>query len=659
MKNIVRIATFLMVVLMVCSVGTQGDAQNPGLPNNPQIKGAFLSGPWASQGGRTSVVAFHQGYLITQYEGPGSKPGSDGKARYFDISDPASPVETIFNAGWNNAISAHGYWQEGRAIRGFGDWTFDGGAIRQITNEAEAGGAYFHTWSAGYGTVYPWPGRGLVYQPWHMSQYWSYADTTHPAALFKGDQFLAEFNPVTETGVIGHPFLLGNLLIYVSDQSHTGIAIYDITPSLQAPGTKPRLVGLYQDPLNSAQPGVSVGGYWPEIWGGGGRLKLLFPDQGNGIHIVDITDPSDMRLQKSWKWPPKQLWWQTPDPTYAQFQDIYGFTDRFKVNMVTLEIEELFEPTTYGVTVSQFSLPIGNILATGGYYNSFVGPDSQGLALWAHQAEPDVIAPYVAYHVPMNGTVNYHVAAPISLLIHETLRTETIVNGTNFTVRPVSALNELGSPIAGRIVFSFNDTLTFTPYPPLQQNTTYEVTVVAGGIKDAVGNGINGYSFRFSTGTTLVLPPIPQPLPNPEIPVDVPGGDTGPIPTPQPTDPPDNVSDVDQLAFTVRLNKRTNLPQSVVITLPEEVRASLRARRVRAKTRKKRGKKLQRIQGTTEVFINETLVKRHKLVDRSVVVVSLPEKRVRLAHQLQQQNTVTVRVIVGPGLTVRSGIRAY
>src|SRR5690606_28538881 len=60
-----------------------------------------------------------------------------------------------------------------------------------------------------------------------------------------------------------------------------------------------------------------------------------------------------------------------------------------------------------------------------------------------------------------------------------------------------------GSFVAGQITFAFDDVLTFTPDAPWQANTTYEVVIPAGGIKDAAGNGIDGYQFTFATGSSV------------------------------------------------------------------------------------------------------------------------------------------------------------
>ena len=78
------------------------------------------------------------------------------------------------------------------------------------------------------------------------------------------------------------------------------------------------------------------------------------------------------------------------------------------------------------------------------------------------------------------------------------METFTIVNGTTFIVQPLG-----GSPIAGQLIFAFDDILTFTPDQPLQADTTYEVILPEGGIKDAAGNGMEAYSFTFSTGSSV------------------------------------------------------------------------------------------------------------------------------------------------------------
>ena len=60
-----------------------------------------------------------------------------------------------------------------------------------------------------------------------------------------------------------------------------------------------------------------------------------------------------------------------------------------------------------------------------------------------------------------------------------------------------------GSAVDATVSFSYDDVLTITPTSYLEPDTTYEVEIVDGGIKDVSGNGIVGYSFSFSTGGSV------------------------------------------------------------------------------------------------------------------------------------------------------------
>jgi cytochrome c peroxidase len=323
--------------------------------------------------------------------------------------------------------------------------------------------------------------RGALFYPWFVGPtYWSYNAVEGNAELSLRGEVLASWDHLGLTGVIGHPFIVGNLLIYASDQSRTGVATYDISDP-----TNPRLL----DVLKTGGPG----GYWPELWGGDGKLYVVFPyrENGRGMRVVDVTNPEDIRFLADVPLP-------GDEPMYAQFQGEYAFIGSHKVSMRTLQSVLTFNTAAQGVDASQFALPLGNLLVTGG-----VG-EFQGLAIWAHQAAPDTNGPTVGFHIPRAGQTNYPAGLPITLLIHETLETHTITVGENFIVRPVG-----GTSIAGTVTFAFDDILTFTPDQPLLVDTTYEVVIPAGGIRDAAGNGIEGYSFTFSTGSSVNgnLPP--------------------------------------------------------------------------------------------------------------------------------------------------------
>ncbi len=449
----------------------------PGFPNVPQTAGAILSGLNAPQQGRTAILAYHNGVLFTVPELPASQPGSDFQVRTWSLVNPAAPVEL---ATWGISpmpINAHGYFQSGEyLILGSNwppeaPWSFRAQGVHGLQRTEFPG-----LLCAGV--------RGCLFQPWFVGDtWWSYGAISGLATISRGN-----FNPIAQwdhlglTGVVGHPFLIGDLLIFASDQSRTGVATYDVSNPAQP---------VLLDVLTTGGPG----GYWPEIWGGDGKLYVVFPyrENGNGMRVVDATDPSNLALVADVSLPGDEA-------MYAQFQDEYAFIGSHKVDLRTFQsVLNLNGATTVrpndggvGIDTSQFALPLGNLLVTGG-----VGPH-QGMAIWAHQAEPDTRGPSVGFHIPQAGRTHYPVGAPITLLIHETLETFTIVNGETFIVRPLG-----GAPIAGRLTFAFDDVLTFTPNQPLAPDTTYEVVIPAGGIKDAAGNGIAGTAWTFSTGGSV------------------------------------------------------------------------------------------------------------------------------------------------------------
>jgi cytochrome c peroxidase len=480
-----HLALFVALLALPCwSQAQSGPQVTPGFPNVAQTAGAVLSGLNAPQQGRTAIIAYHNGVLFTVPEVPASQPGADFQVRTWDISDPRRPVELARWGVTPMPINAHGYFHSGDyLILGSNwppasPWSFRATAPRTVQRTT-----FPDLTCAGV--------RGCLFGPWYISDtYWSYGEISGDAELYLDWELMARWDHLGLTGVIGHPFIIGDLLIYASDQSRTGVATYDIGDP-----TNPVLL----DVLTTGGPG----GYWPELWGGNGALYVVFPYQteGNGFRVVDVTDPTDLRFVTDRPLP-------GDESMYIQFQDEFAFMGSHKVDMRTFE-SVLFldgantarpnQPGTVGINTSQHLLPLGNLLVTGG-----IGPN-EGMAIWAHQSAPDTRGPSVGYHIPQAGRTNYPLGAPITLLIHETLETPTIINGQTFIVRPIG-----GAAIAGRLTFAFDDVLTFVPDQPLSPNRTYEVVLPGGGIKDAAGNGIAGYSFTFSTGSSLAgnAPPV-------------------------------------------------------------------------------------------------------------------------------------------------------
>ncbi len=332
-----------------------------------------------------------------------------------------------------------------------------------------------------------------LYFPWSTPFNWiQYGPNAGSARLWRADQLVAEWQPLADHGVAGTSILIGNLLFVISDGSMLGVLAYDIGPVFETPPQPPALLDKFTGP---------VGGYIGAVWEN--YLVMAGGDDHDQVFVIDYDDPTDLRLVATVNVRGDLALNAGSNVPYVQTQDQYVFTRRHKIDMETLstvlELDEVGNNRPAGsvsgqIDVSQYNMPLGNLLITGGY--SSAGRD--GLGVWCHQAAPDTRAPYVGYHIPRPGQTNFPRGAPISLIIAETLESYTIINGETVIVRPIG-----GAPVVAWTSFSHDGVLTITPKQYLAANTTYEVIIPAGGIKDAAGNGIDGYTFTFSTGGSV------------------------------------------------------------------------------------------------------------------------------------------------------------
>jgi len=491
------------ISFLLCSQITQAQ----GFPNIERIPGELLAGPVAPEQGRTAIIAWHGDHIVTVPEAPGSQVGADVQMRVVSIADPENPDVTILPAH-TAGFHAHGYYQTGAHLF-VGPYCVtesiapcSGGPDDRYYDSLRIGGP-----GQAVGTSPLRPANidqdtGLLlgsYQragaqsPWGLNDFWTYNPIGGDAWLAvrrtpgsfvydwsnggaaTGPAIRAQWDHLALTGVTGFPFIMGNILIWASDQAGSGVAAYDIS-DLSNP--------ILLDVLKEGGPG----GYWPEIYG----HYIFFPRRDGeggpgsqaGFMIVDFSDPTDLRVVAN-----RNL---TGSNQYVNFQDEYAFMNNYKIDMRTFEVVLELETIPGVIDTSQFALPVGNLVVTGGY-----GLDGPGLAIWAHQAEPDTRAPYVAYHVPTPDQINYPLECPITLSIPETLQTETIMDGVSLILRPVG-----GAPVPTWHAFGQGKLLTVTPHLPLLPDTTYEMLLTSA-ILDAAGNGLEPYTFRFSTGDGL------------------------------------------------------------------------------------------------------------------------------------------------------------
>ncbi len=486
-----------------------GRAAAQDFPNVPRTPGQLLAGPIAPEQGRTAIVAWHGGRIVSVPEGPGSQPGADLQMRVVNLAalDTTGPAVTVVPAH-TSGFHAHGYYHTG-------DYLFVGphclGDALDLCD-----GTYPHdVWANAFriggagtpigdselrradidsetGLLLGSVQRAGAQSPWGLNDFWTYSPIGGDmwlgvrrdgewvydwanGGVAVGPAVKASWDHLGLTGVTGFPFIMGNILIVASDQAGSGVATYDIS-DLSNP--------VLLDVLKDSNPG----GYWPEIYG----HYIFFPRRDGeggvgsqaGFMVVDFEDPANLQVVANRNLPGSNQ--------YVTFQDEYAFMNRYKIDMRTFEVALELATVPGVIDTSQFALPVGNLVVTGGY-----GTDGPGLAVWAQQAEADTRGPFVAYHVPVPDQANYPTELPITLSIPETLRTETIVDGVTLILRPVD-----GAPVATWHAFSQGKLLTVTPQQPLELNTTYELELTAG-ILDAAGNAMEPYSFRFSTGASV------------------------------------------------------------------------------------------------------------------------------------------------------------
>lgn len=137
----------------------------------------------------------------------------------------------------------------------------------------------------------------------------------------------------------------------------------------------------------------------------------------------------------------------------------------------------------------QFSLQVGSMLVLADDELPY-----RGMVIAAHSTTGDSVPPAVDTVMPKDGATNQKKSSRIGLSFTDNLELATIHPGS-LIVRPVG-----GEPIEGSFGL-YMTVLNFDPKEDLLPNTTYEVVLPQGGVKDLVGNGIAAeFKSTFTTG---------------------------------------------------------------------------------------------------------------------------------------------------------------
>jgi hypothetical protein len=286
--------------------------------------------------------------------------------------------------------------------------------------------------------------------------------------------------PISATGGfrVGPTFAIGNLLV-ISGTDVTGVSTLDIGDP-----QNPRL-------LHTLKSGVSYAALV-----NGNRLYAAGSTNSsdNGYLLVyDISNPAQIRL----------LGRSTPNMGdkggYVSFADGYAFVGFSTKGYAKIDVSKPDFPVVGKGTAAlpngdeDFAIALGNLV--------FVGSDHiGGSSLIPHQTGRDTTGPKVNMVVPKDRAVNQPLTTRVGFTFTDMVDKATL-STANITVRPIG-----GQALAGQFATQ-SGIVNFAPTELLKANTTYEVVVAAGGIKDNVGNG-NPELFRsvFSTGPQIVVP---------------------------------------------------------------------------------------------------------------------------------------------------------
>lgn len=277
----------------------------------------------------------------------------------------------------------------------------------------------------------------------------------------------------------GPLFAVGNTLVVTTPKSNKGIATIDIS--------NPKSPVLL-DSIPPAEAGEDsyIG------WFYGKHAYLLNP-----IRVYDVLSNPASISKVNGNRPGGYF-------EYMSFQDGMMFAGRIRPEpgATKIDVRDIgnfkFVKDIYGrrdlkENDDQFTIAVGNLLILS---DDQLSPETNkyaGTVIAVHDTKPDTTPPRVDTIIPKDGTTGQALSSRIGISFTDNVELAT-VDSRSFIVR-----KQGGAVVAGNFGLSMS-VLNFEPNEPLEPNTTYEVVLPAGGVKDYVGNGI-AEEFR-STFTT-------------------------------------------------------------------------------------------------------------------------------------------------------------
>jgi hypothetical protein len=324
---------------------------------------------------------------------------------------------------------------------------------------------------------------------WHSSYSWPYVftgssgsgvnitDATDPAK-----PVLIKTFPVGSLGNfrVGPVYAAGNYLVVSNmDQAPFRASVIDVSDA-----RNPQLLTTVSSP-NGQYSTLVMGDL---MYGGGeGANYNFFSWSPTGIKTLATTKIG------------------TDKGGYCTQQDNFAFCGQSSDGFHKIDITDPSKPTvaftgSLGSAAPggdfDFATVIGNLLFEGDDHPS-------GAGFIPHQLAPDTTPPKVFKVYPEDQATKQPLSTRVTVFFTDEIDWDTVGPASVFLRK-----NGAASPLDFVLSHSSTNAISIGPKQSLEANTTYEVVVAGGGVKDLAGNAIGAQTIsRFSTGATLG-PPI-------------------------------------------------------------------------------------------------------------------------------------------------------
>ena len=493
--NLLRVAAAVMLSALSAFAG------GPGLGNltytSNELFSTIATFTTANSAPRGhGFTPMHKGYLVVIFADDGGGGNGSGGFTFYNVSNPRLPLVT-FTTYNNPAYSTAGGANYAGDLREAHAQSFWGNYVCLPANKSGGSGLQFWDWS-NIDPPNPSPQKigsivlpGLTGGDYTPTPWWVFwqagryvyvggtagglyiVDATDPANPVLVDRGNGLPNPIptSQTGGfrLNTMFAVGNLLVSSASDA-SGLSTFDISNPVNPVllDTISTDSGLYSIMVN----GNRILGAHDPAW------------------IWDISDPANISFIGAGP--------NVADKGgYGAFQDgifHYGSSSCYvKLNITSFPFTVIGTnaPTGFVTPDWDFASPLGNLI--------FQGNDHSGSALVVHQIWPDTNGPLVNMVVPRNNATNQALTSRVGLTFTDQIDLRS-VNTNTCIIRPLG-----GSALAGRYSHQ-TGIINFWPDQTLQPNTTYEVVVPIGGIRDLVSNATSlSFTSRFTT-VNITLP---------------------------------------------------------------------------------------------------------------------------------------------------------